>query len=420
MSSESDGEGVAGGLTTGAASLSYAEVVNAAKRREVPRDKDFVLTCDQSVPLDVVVDAVIVSANPPQELYAIQQINDKKFIISFKSSAAAAAYNRQGAPNLRIPGATSVCKWLGVDIKRIRVSYLPTAIDNKKLEEVLTDYGRVIKITDEVYAGKPVVVKTGTRLVDFEMARPVPNLITVCGYTVPAVYKGVVIQCRRCLREGHLKADCNTDFCARCKTFGHSEANCEVPRPNRGAAGQGTKACTVPGCASEVDGGGQLGHDNKNPVDSVPPAGQPTREVGVSEPAGTVAGHAESSQKDSTAMVTSLNSGTQVDGNVPLVYTTEVSESLKESDTLPGRTDAHGVDNDGQSERVQAPVATSSNKEEPADAANNDAKLIRSYDAAAASRNFAWHIMQTRSSKRRLSSLTPGISPAAKKPLGNP
>lgn len=421
MSSESGGDGAAGVFSTGAATPSYAEVANAAKRRQVARDKDFVLTCDQSVPISTVVDAVIASVNPPQDLNSVQQINDKKFIISFKSNAAAAAYNLQCAASLRIPGATSVCKWLGADVRRIRVTYLPTAIENTKLEEVLSEYGRVLRTTDEVYAGKPVLVKTGTRLVDLEMTRPVPNLITVCGYTVPTAYKGVVVQCRRCLLEGHLKAACVTPFCTRCKSFGHEEAACEAPLLHFDSVVQGANGRKIRNEVAASGGDNQSGHNNDSASEVASPVAL-SQGAANGEPTVPVTEGPELSQQNIVEKRTGVDGGDQKSGDPPVSNMLINLGNLMGSDSRSPPVGVQRATTETGNARLQATAAVRGRPGEgkPVHLNSSDSNPTGSNDVAASSRNLGWQGVQTRSSKRRQSSLTASSFPVAKRPSGEP
>lgn len=419
MSSESGGSGVAtGGPSVKPATLSYADAANAAKRREVSRDKDFVLVCDKVVPVDVVVDAVIASVNPPQDLNSVQQITDRRFIISFKSSAAAAAYNLHGASGLSIPGTNFVCKWLGADIRKIKVTYLPTAIENKKLEEVLTSYGRVLSITDEVYTGKAVLVKTGTRIVELEMTRPVPNLITVCGYTVPAVYRGVVVQCRRCLQEGHLKATCNTPFCERCKTFGHEETTCAAPCFKCGSIEHHWRDCKIRNYVLAAGGPRESNqetalielHDEDSSLAQVPQKGSGNTIATIATGKNMSPEH----QVGGTAKIPDDSGGARPEGAAKGSESAAIGFSqLLQFDCLPAAAGS-------SAETAEPAVATACMK--PVEAVsknevNNGAILARGHTGIG---NHGWHLIQTRSSKRRQTSLTPGISPGAKRAPSNP
>lgn len=219
----------------GQACTNAGPVANAARsvpgiatKSNVCRKKDFELICAQPVELKDVVNAVVSLVQPPQLLEGLQQINSRKYIVSFKSAAGAELFIGL-APLLRIPGTDVSCKWLGAEFKKIKVAFLPLAVPNEELAAALGKYGRVLQISEELHQFTSIPLKTGTRFVDMEMAIPVPNMISVHGYTVPATYKGVVIQCRRCLQTGHIKSDCNVPHCDRCRTFGHTEDVCFAP-----------------------------------------------------------------------------------------------------------------------------------------------------------------------------------------------
>lgn len=210
----------------------------------VCRKKDFELVCDQPVESKVVVNAVLSLVQPPQLLDGVQQINNRKYIVSFKTVAGAETFLGL-ASKLNIPGTTLTCKWMGAEFKRVKVAFLPLAVPNEELASVLKKFGRVIQITEELHRFASVPLKTGTRFVDMEMDRPVPNMISVRGFTVPATYRGVIIQCRRCLQAGHMKSDCNVPYCGRCRAFGHNEDACSAPCLKCGSPDHHWRNCAV-------------------------------------------------------------------------------------------------------------------------------------------------------------------------------
>lgn len=225
--------------------LHLPEDPNAKLRREVCRTRDFELTCLPGVDVNTVVDTIIEAVNPSEDIDSIQQINNKKYVISFKTTASAENFLRKTATTLRIPGTKSECRWLGAEHKKLKIAYLPAAVSNSALESVLKQYGTVIQTVDEMYTNKATPIKTGTRIVDLLMVHPVPNIITVNGFSVPVIYKGVKIQCRRCQQVGHIKADCETKYCYRCKTFGHEEEECTAPCLKCKSPEHHWKDCTV-------------------------------------------------------------------------------------------------------------------------------------------------------------------------------
>lgn len=218
--------------------------VGGSRRSDVCRKRDFEIACAKPVESKAVVSALLSLVNPPQLLEGIQQINNQKYIVSFKTPAGA-EYFRALAPTLAIQGTSVACKWLGAEFKRIKVAFLPLAVPNDQLIATLQKYGHVIQVTEELYQNAPFPLKTGTRFVDMEMITPVPNLISVGSFTVPATYKGVVMQCRRCLLTGHIKSECKTPYCDRCRSFGHGEDSCGAPCLKCKMAGHHWRECTV-------------------------------------------------------------------------------------------------------------------------------------------------------------------------------
>lgn len=228
----------------GAAAIHVPGPTGRTVKNEMCRKRDFELVCSQPVESKAVIEAIVSLVQPPQLLEGLQQINNRKYIVSFKSEAGAESFFGL-APQLSIPGTSVYSKWLGAEFKKIKVAFLPLAVPNEELAAVLRRYGRVLHITDELHQGSPVPLKTGTRLVDMEMTVPVPNMISVHGFNTTVTYRGVVIQCRRCLQTGHLKADCNVSYCDRCRSFGHTEAVCVAPCLKCKSPEHHWRACSV-------------------------------------------------------------------------------------------------------------------------------------------------------------------------------
>lgn len=223
---------------------SLPEAVGRATRSTVCRKKDVEIVCAHPVEAKSVVRAVVSIVQPPQLLEGLQQINPRKYIVSFKSITGA-EYFLGVASKLNIPETTIAYKWLGAEFKKIKVAFLPLAVSNDELAAVLGRYGRVLQVAEELHQNTPIPLKTGTRIVDMEMNTPVPNLITVCGFTVPVTYRGVVMQCRRCLLTGHMKVDCRTPYCDRCSSFGHGEDSCVAPCLKCKSPGHHWRNCAV-------------------------------------------------------------------------------------------------------------------------------------------------------------------------------
>lgn len=470
--------------------VSATEAANAAKRQLVSRKRDVELVLTKMATAKDVFDTIVSSVNP-QQVECIQQINAKKFLISFKALGLAEAFLRDVAPAMRIADAKPACRWLGSERKAIRVPFLPCAIPNSELSSVLANYGRVVQITDELYADSPAGIKTGTRLVEMDMTSPVPNLITVCGFTVPVTYRGVLIQCRRCLQHGHMKAECRSAFCDRCRQFGHESLTCTYPCLKCGSADHHWKQCPVrsyafvaasqtpvldtesmnvasrpgsPGgvipttaapanethtdkCAPSSDLGsvsakGELAPGEGVLVDmlSLVANGSESSASGnratgrkdvVAESAAAAGTSAtpttlsyvqlrEEARRNLNRITADLSNSAQAIGDLPSENSKDAAANVHASDDLlmlvDDETEASG-DVQTQAQRVGS-TCNSAQVEEPSKNLNNGAEPACGYDAGAAGRNVAWHVMQTRNSKRRQSSVAPGISPVPKRPSG--
>lgn len=245
MSAQSGGMGLVSERTPNRQPFNALETANATKRQTVSRKRDVELVFPQPTLVESLIDSILVLVKPQQQIEAVQQINNRKFLITFRNASYAEHFYRNLAAQVVVSEVSPVCRWLGVERKLLRVSFLPCVVPNEELVKELTKFGRVLRVTDEVYPNKQINIKTGTRLIELEMISAVPNIVTVCGFSVPVTYKGVEIQCRRCLKSGHVKADCTEPFCDRCRTFGHASTVCSAPCLKCKTANHHWKDCSV-------------------------------------------------------------------------------------------------------------------------------------------------------------------------------
>lgn len=385
MSAKSGGTGVPIVGASGNVPGMFSDAGDVLQRQRVSRKRDVELVFAQSMGADSVVAAIVSAVNPPQQLECIQQLSPKKFLVSFKAVNAAESFCRLVAPSLRIAGSVPLCKWLGMERKRVRVAFLPCAVDNSELAEELNKYGRVIEVTDEVYADTPVRIKTGTRLVEMEMASPVPNIISVCGFSVPVTYRGVVLQCRRCLLTGHLKAECETPFCDRCKAFGHSADQCDAPCLKCKAPGHHWKDCVVRSYAFAA----ASSQHNTTPADLLVDVLQP--EVGTDLLTGHCFNVSTNLQISSSPIFERCTGGSimDVDFDTPTRHNSETDANAAATATTNEGTD----------------------KAAPADDGHVTGTLPR---AVATADNGPWEAAKTRARKRGNAPTTPERPPAIK------
>lgn len=120
-----------------------------------------------------------------------------------------------------------------------------------------------------------------------------------------------------------------------------------------------------------------------------------------------------SQQNFDGAVANRSNSG-QESGEAPL----ENTRGLDDCNDPQLQVDGQRENNESRAKQAQSDVAAPVNPRNgtSTNETGSVAEPTLGYDAAAANRNFRWHLMQTRSSKRRQSSITPGLSPGAKRP----
>ncbi|KAG0420542.1 hypothetical protein HPB47_003439 [Ixodes persulcatus] len=163
------------------------------------------------------------------ELFSVQHLRASNFQLSVTSSSAMSRIVNAGALSI-------------VTVKTCLL--LPVYVKSEALATALVPYGNVPDIRFVVYQDHPTL-RTGTRYIRMEMkeATPVPNFLRVSGHRATFDYRGPRHVCRRCQREGHIKAACNVPYCTHCATFGHDSAGCAAGCGRCGAA-HATVDCT--------------------------------------------------------------------------------------------------------------------------------------------------------------------------------
>ncbi|CAN8006310.1 unnamed protein product [Ixodes hexagonus] len=148
--------------------------------------------------------------------------------------------------------------------------FLPTFVRNELLVQALSAYGKVLEITHAMYY---TTVKTGTRHIKMEMKEsdPVPNFLRVGGHRATFDYRGIKRVCRRCRGEGHIRANCTTEYCDRCAVFGHATEGCTVSCRRCGGS-HATVDCAVQRSYSSMVSGTALSE-----FLPLPPPGNTTR-----------------------------------------------------------------------------------------------------------------------------------------------
>jgi len=111
----------------------------------------------------------------------------------------------------------------GVGIRRVLVATLPPEVTKKQVKKILSKYGDVKRITDEmrsqVYRFR---VKTGVRLVDIGQHRHIPSHMKIEGHRALISYMGQPITCYGCSEPGHQISECRHRRTAGSQETGHA------------------------------------------------------------------------------------------------------------------------------------------------------------------------------------------------------
>ncbi|KAG0423684.1 hypothetical protein HPB47_000547 [Ixodes persulcatus] len=117
---------------------------------------------------------------------------------------------------------------VGAPVVHVSVYRLPPYVSEDDLVQVLGQYSDVKGLSHVTYRDRPVI-RTGTRVVKLEMAKPLPNFIHIQGHRVMVDYRDMRRVCSRCGQEGHFGPACKTPRCDRCGVFGHPTEECAAP-----------------------------------------------------------------------------------------------------------------------------------------------------------------------------------------------
>ncbi|KAG0441993.1 hypothetical protein HPB47_015798 [Ixodes persulcatus] len=186
------------------------------------------LTFDVSCPPGASVDSIFDAATGivgTAELFSVQHLGATNFQLSVTSSSAMSHIGNAGA--LSIGGTLIPIVPVGPQVTAITCLFLPVYVKGEALAAALAPYGKVLDIRFRVYQDH-ATLRTGTRYIRMAMkeSTSVPNFLRVSGHRATFDYRGLRRVCRRCQREGHIKAACNVPYCTRCAAFGHDSARC--------------------------------------------------------------------------------------------------------------------------------------------------------------------------------------------------
>lgn len=162
---------------------------------------------------------------------------------------------------------------VGAHIVFVSVYRLPLDVSEEALVQVLTQYGKVKAINHATFRDCPDV-KTGTRVVNMDMSKPVPIFVHIQGHRVMVDYCGLRRVCSQCRLEGHIGHACKTPCCNRC-VFRHATAGYTAPCLRCGHSHATTDCIQRSPTSLPLSNPGRSAHDPRSelspPLPSQPP-----------------------------------------------------------------------------------------------------------------------------------------------------
>lgn len=95
------------------------------------------------------------------------------------------------------------------EFKTVRVYNLPPEVENCLLKEVLSQFGQVKSIKNEMWSSKHrLQCFSGIRSVEMQIRSNIPSHVIVGGYKAQVVYTGQTATCHICNESGHMRQAC--------------------------------------------------------------------------------------------------------------------------------------------------------------------------------------------------------------------
>ena len=150
---------------------------------------------------------------PVSEVESIStgQPGDQSYYISFKSVSSVEKICL--AAPLEVNNRKFLLTCLGKQVINVRVHWLPAFAPSTLVTNIMTEYGKVLKVSDGFVEIEGVQVKSGVRNVMLEVSESqrleVPHIINFnCGTQVLLTFPGRPSMCLRCHQLGHIRRDC--------------------------------------------------------------------------------------------------------------------------------------------------------------------------------------------------------------------
>ena len=163
-------------------------------------------------------------------IYGVQQVGYSKIIVKFEDHAADEFERLMRDYEGRILALDN--KEVSIQIVNLSTSKIIVTIKNAPFEltdddlsKILSSYGKVFSIRDQVYTSGALAGKhNGNRTALMSIKKPIPSTLRIGRLLLWFYYRGQARTCIKCGKEGHLAAGCNAE-----ETVTHYENIKEFP-----------------------------------------------------------------------------------------------------------------------------------------------------------------------------------------------
>ncbi|KAL1439147.1 hypothetical protein MTO96_047427 [Rhipicephalus appendiculatus] len=256
-----------------------------------PKAHCFTLSAPEGSTIDDVIDA-LEAVTGPAGIKSLQHMGGVKFGAAAANDSAASKLKSRAA--ILLNGVSVPLISVGPEIVYVSVFRVPLWVGDAALAAALSAYGNVQQVHEPAFKGRPGV-GTGIRVAQVEMKKPVPNFLSVQGFTVMCDYRGVQKVCSRCRLAGHIGKDCATPRCTRCNVFGYATEGCIEPC-RRCTGNHATADCIRPKSFAAAAAGEQGGAESTPPTRALQEEHAPARESDSETVTSDVCSQAESEE----------------------------------------------------------------------------------------------------------------------------
>lgn len=201
---------------------------------------------------------------------------------------------------------------------RVRLLWLPTYLEDRRVVEALEPYGKVRNIVREKWRVPGMEhLETMNREVSMTLhdavsSSDLPHMIKVYGVQSLVIVPGRPPLCLRCKKVGHIRKQCRAPKCTKCNKFGHEDNECYATYATvlrRGDEDAESNLDQFMDVSEVVGANGEVGASTGGPANSLPSVPGETGAINDHQPQDPGAIPVSSQTGDDSSMEQGSNCG---------------------------------------------------------------------------------------------------------------